>query len=120
MAHIIHLKTYWDDRWNLTVIEKSIPFDIKRVYYIYDVQAGLSRWWHRHKKTIQAAVCLQGTCTFFVDNWLKKEEFVLDKPDMCLIIHPEDWHTMSFSDKAIVMVLASEYFNPDDYIQEWY
>lgn len=120
MAHIIKLKTYTDTRGNLTVIEKVLPFEIKRVYYIYGVQAWIERWWHRHKKTIQAAVCLQGKCTFFVDNGIKKEEFIVDNPDICLIIQPEDWHTMSFSDNAIVMVLASEYFDADDYIAESY
>ena len=120
MAHIITLKTYSDMRWSLNSIEKILPFDIKRVYYMYDVHSWIGRWWHRHKKTIQAAVCLQGTCTIFVNSKGEKKEFVLDRPDMCLIINPEDRHTMDFSDKAILMVLASEYFDLDDYIAESY
>jgi hypothetical protein len=69
---------------------------------------------------MQAAVCLQGICAVFVNSKGKKEEFILDRPDMCLIINPEDRHTLKFSDKAILMVLASEYFDADDYIAESY
>lgn len=62
MAHIIDLKTFTDDRGNLTVIEKVIPFDIKRIFYIYGVDDS-TRGGHRHHKTMQAAICLQGHCT---------------------------------------------------------
>jgi dTDP-4-dehydrorhamnose 3,5-epimerase-like enzyme len=120
MAHLIDLQTFTDKRGNLTVIEKVVPFDIKRIFYIYGVDDS-KRGGHRHHKTIQAAVCIKGTCTIYNNNGTKEEVFVLDKPNKCLLINPKDWHTMyDFSEDAILMVLASEYFNADDYIFEPY
>jgi dTDP-4-dehydrorhamnose 3,5-epimerase-like enzyme len=120
MAYLIDLKTFTDKRGNLTVIEKTIPFDIKRIFYIYGVDNSL-RGGHRHHKTIQAAICLQGSCRINNDNNEKKETFVLDRPDKCLILEPKDWHTMdNFTPNAILMVLASEYFDQKDYIFEPY
>lgn len=76
---------------------------------------------HRHHKTIQAAVCIQGSCIIGNDNGLEKTEFILDKPSKCLILQPEDWHQMyQFSKDCILMVLASEYFDKNDYIFESY
>jgi dTDP-4-dehydrorhamnose 3,5-epimerase-like enzyme len=120
MAHFISLKTFTDQRGNLTVIEKVVPFDIKRIFYIYGVDDSV-RGGHRHVKTIQAAVCIQGSCTIYNDDNVTQQEFVLDSPDKCLILEPKDWHQMhSFSKDAILMVLASEYFEPSDYIYEKY
>jgi dTDP-4-dehydrorhamnose 3,5-epimerase-like enzyme len=120
MAYLIDLKTFTDKRGNLTVIEKTIPFDIKRIFYIYGVDQSV-RGGHRHKKTIQAAVCIQGSCHINNNNGTDKTEFQLDKPNKCLILEPEDWHTMDkFSPDAILMVLASEYFDQNDYIFEPY
>lgn len=120
MAHLLNLKTFTDKRGNLTVIEKTIPFDIKRIFYIYGVDAS-ERGGHRHVKTIQAAICLKGSCTIFNDNNKKQEDFVLDSPDKCLILEPADWHKMyNFTEDAMLMVLASEYFDEKDYIYEKY
>jgi len=120
MAYLIDLKTFTDKRGNLTVIEKSIPFDIKRIFYIYGVDDSV-RGGHRHHKTIQAAICLQGSCHINNNNGNKKEEFTLDSPHKCLILEPSDWHTMDrFTSDAILMVLASEYFDANDYIFEPY
>lgn len=120
MAYLINLKTFTDKRGNLTVIEKVIPFDIKRIFYIYGVDDS-KRGGHRHKKTVQAAICIKGKCRIFNDDGRKKEEFILDSPDKCLILEPSDWHEMfEFSEDAILMVLASEYFDPNDYIFEKY
>ena len=120
MAKLIDLKTFTDDRGNLTVIEKTIPFDIKRIFYIYGVDSS-QRGGHRHKKTLQGAICLKGSCEIYVNNNLKEEIFILDKPSKCLILNPEDWHTMqNFTSDAILMVLASEFFDSADYIYEKY
>lgn len=120
MAYMIDLKTFTDKRGNLTVIEKVIPFDIKRIFYIYGVDDSV-RGGHRHHKTIQAAICIQGSCTIYNDDNEKTQEFVLNSPDKCLIIETKDWHTMhGFSKDAILMVLASESFDPADYIHERY
>ena len=116
MAKLISLKTFTDDRGNLTVVERVFPFDVKRIFYIYGVDES-ERGGHRHHKTIQAAICLQGSCTIFNNNGEIHKEFILDSPDKCLILEPEDWHKMyAFSKDAILMVLASEYYAQEDYI----
>jgi len=116
MAQLIDLYTHTDQRGNLTVIEKIIPFDIKRIFYIYGVDKSV-RGGHRHKKTFQAAICIQGSCVIHNNNGVSHEEFLLDKPSKCLLIDPPDWHTMTnFSENAILMVLASTFFDPEDYI----
>jgi hypothetical protein len=120
MAHILSLKTFTDKRGNLTVIEKVIPFEIKRIFYIYGVDDSV-RGGHRHYKTIQAAICIQGSCIISNNDGNAKEEFILDSPDKCLILKPEDWHQMHhFTPNAILMVLASEYFDAGDYIYSDY
>lgn len=120
MAYLIDLKTFTDKRGNLTVIEKVVPFAIKRIFYIYGVDQSV-RGGHRHKTTIQAAICLQGSCRIFNDNGSKQDHFILDQPNKCLVLEPQDWHTMDqFTPDAILMVLASEYYQEDDYIFEPY
>jgi dTDP-4-dehydrorhamnose 3,5-epimerase-like enzyme len=120
MAELIDLKTFTDMRGNLTVIEKVLPFDIKRIFYIYGVDDSV-RGGHRHHKTVQAAICIQGSCTIHCDNGKATSDFVLDSPHKCLLLKPEDWHTMShFSSDAILMVLASEFYEYTDYIYEPY
>ena len=120
MARLIDLKTFSDKRGNLTVIEKVIPFEIKRIFYIYGVDDSI-RGGHRHHKTIQAAICIKGSCVVSNNDSVHKEDFYLDQPSKCLIIEPNDWHTMhQFTEDAILMVLASEYFDSEDYIYEEY
>jgi hypothetical protein len=120
MAYLIDLKTFTDIRGNLTVIEKTIPFEIKRIFYIYGVDSSV-RGGHRHKKTKQAAICIQGSCHIYNNDGTIESRFILDKPNKCLILDTQDWHTMdNFSRDAILMVLASEYFDHSDYIFEPY
>lgn len=122
MAKLIDLKTFSDDRGNLTVIEKVLPFEIKRVFYIYGVDKS-TRGHHRHRKTIQVAISIQGYCTIWCkrgnDQPIKK--FVLNKPSKGLLIEPTDYHWMdNFSKDCILMVFASEYYDENDYIYEKY
>lgn len=120
MANIIDLKTFTDNRGNLTVIEKVFPFDIKRIFYIYGVDNS-RRGSHRHKKTIQAAVSLKGSCSISVDDNVTQNNFILDSPSKCLMINPEDWHYMdNFTEDCILMILASEIYDESDYIYEPY
>ncbi|MCU0428813.1 MAG: FdtA/QdtA family cupin domain-containing protein [Cytophagaceae bacterium] len=120
MAYIIDLKTFTDTRGNLTVIEKTIPFDIKRIFYIYGVDKS-ERGGHRHHKTVQAAICIKGECKIYNNDSQQEEVFHLHKPNQCLILETKDWHKMfEFSEDAILMVLASEYFDAADYIYEAY
>jgi hypothetical protein len=121
MANIIDLKTFLDSRGCLTVMEKVLPFDIKRVFYIYGVDDS-RRGLHRHKATIQAAIALQGSCDIFVQNQdAPIEKYILNSPGKCLLLMPEDFHWMStFTPDCILMVFASEYYDPNDYIYEPY
>lgn len=120
MAHIINLKTFNDNRGNLTVIENEIPFSIKRIFYIYGVDDSI-RGGHRHKNTIQAAICLHGSCIVSNNNGKTKNDFELNHPLKCLIIEPEDFHTMHhFTTDAVFLVMASTAFDKNDYIYEPY
>jgi hypothetical protein len=118
MAEIIDLKTMTDSRGNLTVIEKILPFDIKRLFYIYGVDNS-ERGKHRHINTVQAAIAIQGSCR--ISNKSSKEseleEYFLNTPSKCLLINPSDFHWMDkFTKDCILMVFASEYYDPTDYI----
>ena len=117
MAKLIKLPTYNDKRGSLTVIEKVLPFDIKRVYYIYDCDGSI-RGKHMHKKNIQGVVCVNGSVNFYCQGEDKKIiKYELNHPNQCLIVEPADFHWFdSFSNNSILLVLASEYFEEDDYI----
>lgn len=120
MPKLINLETHTDKRGNLTVIEDIFPFPMKRIFYIYGVDDS-ERGGHRHHKTIQAAICLQGRCEIYCNNGTSKSHYILDAPSKCLILCPEDWHKMyNFTPNAILMVVASEIFDPNDYIFEPY
>lgn len=122
MAHLLDLKTFTDKRGKLTVIEKIIPFQILRVFYIYGVDDSI-RGNHRHNKTIQAAISIQGSCKISNKSGVGEEVevYILDSPSKCLIIQPNDFHWMdNFSENCILMVFASEYFDANDYIYEPY
>ncbi|EDZ62266.1 protein containing WxcM-like, C-terminal domain [Sulfurimonas gotlandica GD1] len=118
MAYFISLPTFSDERGSLTVIEKILPFDIKRVFYIYYMNG--QRGGHKHKKTVQALVPLNGKYKITVFDKNNEEKiYNLDSPNQCLILEPSDWHTMDgFSKNSILLVFASEYFDTDDYIYE--
>jgi dTDP-4-dehydrorhamnose 3,5-epimerase-like enzyme len=120
MAHIINIQTFKDSRGILTVLDNIVPFDIKRLFYIYSVDHS-DRGGHRHHETHQAAICIQGSCEITNNNSITTEIFTLDSPEKCLILLPEDWHVMhNFSADAILLVLASTAFDPKDYIYEPY
>jgi len=120
MAYLIDLKTHTDARGNLTVIENVLPFNIERVFYIYGVDKSV-RGGHRHHRTIQAAVCIQGECKIFNNDGRESQVFHLNTPSKCVLLEPKDWHKMyDFSKDAILMVLASEKFDQNDYIFESY
>jgi dTDP-4-dehydrorhamnose 3,5-epimerase-like enzyme len=120
MPELISLRTFTDDRGYLTVIEKILPFEIKRIFYIYGVDNSV-RGGHRHRKTVQAAICLHGSCSIYCNDSKSIFTYKLLYPYQCLMLFPNDWHSMfNFSNDAILMVLASEYFDPNDYIYEPY
>jgi hypothetical protein len=119
MATYLELPTFSDDRGSLTVLEKAVPFPINRVYYIFRA-VGL-RGGHRHKKNRQVLVSVAGSCEIFVNNGREKKNYILDSPSRGLLLDLEDWHTMDkFSAGCVLLVLASEPYDVDDYIDEPY
>ncbi|MDF2529248.1 MAG: WxcM-like protein [Gammaproteobacteria bacterium] len=121
MSNLLTLPIFKDQRGSLGVIESNLlPFDIKRVYFLCE-PSGDVRGGHRHKATIQAMVCAQGSCEVICQNAEEVKAYRLDSPDMCLIIAPEDWHTYRpLTPDTVIMVLASEHYNSNDYIDEAY
>lgn len=118
MASILELPTRTDNRGSLTVLEKVLPFELKRIYWIYDLN-NESRGKHRHKVTWQAMVCLQGKCEVIVKKYQQEECFLLEKPNEILILEPDDWHEMkSFEQSPILLVVASHFYDANDYIKE--
>jgi hypothetical protein len=108
-----------DERGCLTVIDKALPFDVKRIFFIHDVTAD--RGGHRHKKTKMAMVCLSGNVKVYVQSPSSEKTYSLDSPAQCLILDPEDWHSMhDFSESASLVVAASESYDKTDYILEKY
>ncbi len=111
-----------DDRGQLVALEeyKDIPFDIKRVYYIYDTLPGVTRGRHAHKNLEQILICVHGSCMLRLDDGFEQKEVLLDKPFEGLYISNDTWREMyDFSPDAVLMVLASEHYNEADYIRDY-
>ena len=111
-----------DDRGQLVAVEmlKDIPFEVKRVYYIYDTQPGVRRGFHAHRELEQVLICVHGSCKIHLDNGTDTAEVLLDKPSEGLYISNDMWREMyDFSDGAVLLVLASEYYNERDYIRNY-
>ena len=118
----VSFKPLGDERGSLIALEgnKSVPFDIKRVYYIFDTKEGVSRGFHAHLNLKQVAVCVTGSCRFVLDNGRQREEVVLDKSTIGLLINDLTWREMyDFSPDCVLMVLASEYYDESDYIRDY-
>lgn len=98
----------------------EIPFDVKRVYYIYGVSVGAVRGAHTHKETIQMLFCIKGTIMIALDDGKTKEKILLDKPNVGILLKPGVWHEMQdFKKDTILLVLASEKHEPRDYIRSY-
>lgn len=115
-------KHHSDRRGNLTVVEngQTLPFDVKRVYYIYDVPGGENRGSHAHKDLSQLIVALSGSFNVVLDDGKCKRTFFLNRPYQGLYVKPGIWRDLEdFSSGAVCMVLASELYDADDYIREY-
>lgn len=111
-----------DDRGSLIAIEQNdnVPFDIKRVYYIFGNKFGVRRGFHAHKNLKQVAICISGNCKFLLDNGKDKKEVLLDRPDNGLLIEDIIWREMfDFSDDCVLLVLASDHYKENDYIKDY-
>ncbi|HAQ37661.1 MAG TPA: FdtA/QdtA family cupin domain-containing protein [Saprospiraceae bacterium] len=107
---------------NITIIEgeKSIPFEVKRIYYLYDIPGGENRGGHAHKQLHQLMVAASGSFDVMLDDGNNKKIVTLNRPDYGLLIVPGIWRElMEFSSGAICLVLASEKYNINDYLRDY-
>lgn len=115
-------KHHSDRKGNLSVVENGItlPFDVKRVYYIYDVPGGESRGAHAHKELSQLIIAVSGSFKVTLDDGNAKRTFFLNRPYQGLYVKPGMWRDLEdFSSGAVCMVLASEIYMAEDYIRDY-
>ena len=121
-VNVVELDEHGDNRGTLIALEqnKNIPFEIKRVYYMFDTKPGVRRGYHAHKCLKQILVCVHGECKILLDNGHEKEIVHLDRPNKGLIVESNMWREMfDFSQDAVLMVLASELYDEEDYIRNY-
>lgn len=106
---------------NIGVIENStIPFDVKRVYYLFDIPSGSRRGGHAHKKLKQVLIAISGSFDVVLKDGKSKETITLNRPDKGLLIENNIWRELeNFSSGSVCLVLASEEFSEDDYIRNY-
>ncbi|RKS17517.1 WxcM-like protein [Flavobacterium endophyticum] len=117
---IIEIPKIEDYRGNIAVIENDVvPFDIKRVYYLFDVPSNSHRGGHAHKNLIQLLIPLSGSFDVVLNDGRENQIITLNKPDKGLLIKPTIWRELeNFSSGAVCLVIASEVYEEDDYIRE--
>jgi dTDP-4-dehydrorhamnose 3,5-epimerase-like enzyme len=111
-----------DERGSLVALEahKTVPFDVKRVYYIFGTKPGVSRGFHAHRALQQVSVCVTGKCRMVLDDGQRREEVWLDSPTKGLLIGDLVWREMhDFSPDCVLLVLASEFYDETDYIRSY-
>lgn len=119
---LIDLRKISDRRGNLTVIEgnQDIPFDVKRVYYLYDVPGGESRGAHAHKNLYQLIIAANGSFTVTLNDGKHKKAYNLNRSYYGLFVVPGIWRVLDdFSSGAVLLCLASEHYIEDDYIRNY-
>ncbi len=111
-----------DERGQLIALEeyKDIPFAIKRVYFMYDTVEGVVRGKHAHKSLEQILVCIHGSCKVLLNDGKERKVVPLEKPYEGLYVANNIWREMyDFSEDAVLMVLASDFYNEEDYIRDY-
>lgn len=111
-----------DERGILIALEenRNIPFTIRRCYFMYNTQPGISRGFHAHKTLKQVLICVRGSCKISLDNGTEKATVVLDRPNRGLYLSSDIWRVMhDFSDDAVLMVLADQLYDESDYIRDY-
>ena len=118
---IINIPKIEDYRGNIGVIEKeTIPFEIKRVYYLFDVPSSASRGGHAHKEQTAFLVALSGSFDVLLDDGNEKKTVTLNKPDKGLLINTKIWRELdNFSSGAVCLVISSGEFDEEDYIRDY-
>ena len=119
---IVELDKHHHTKGNITVVEnnQTIPFDVQRIYYLYDIPGGESRGGHAHKELRQLIVAASGSFTVTLDDGKVRRSFVLNRPYQGLLVIPGIWRTLDdFSSGAVCLVLASHAYDEDDYIRDY-
>ena len=122
IGKLIDLPKIVDPRGNLTVAEglKNVPFDIKRVYWLYDIPAGEGRGGHAHKQIKELLIAVSGSFHVTLDNGKEKQTYLLNHPYQALLIDTGIWRTLDdFSSGAVCGVLASDWYEEEDYIYDY-
>lgn len=115
-------KHHSDRKGNLTVVEngETLPFDVKRIYYLYDVPGGENRGSHAHKTLSQLIIAASGSFRITLNDGKVKRSFYLNRPYQGLYVKPGIWRDLEdFSSGAVCMVLASEVYQMEDYIRDY-
>ncbi len=121
-CNLLYLNQIGDRNGHITAIEnnKEIPFDIKRIFYLYDIPGGESRGAHAHKECHQFLVAASGSFEVLLDDGKTKRQVMLNKPDLGLHIPPGIWASeINFSSGSICLVLASHEYDEIDYIRKY-
>lgn len=118
----IDFQVLGDERGSLVAIEqnKLIPFEIKRIYYLYNTGEGVSRGYHAHQNLKQVAICVSGKCKMVLDNGVDRQEVWLDCPTKGILIESMIWREMhDFSPDCVLLVIASQPYDESDYIRDY-
>lgn len=115
----LNLPTFTDTRGNLTVLERVLPFEVERIYWIYGAD-GEVRGGHRHTYTRQALIAMNGVVSIYMNDGISQETIELTCPNQCLLVDPKDWHTMTFGSNSILMVMSSHPYDRNEYIDTPY
>ena len=121
-CRIVTLDVRGDERGLLIPVEvgRAIPFDIKRVYTVFDTKPGVRRGFHAHHQLQQVAIAVKGSCNMVLDDGRTRTTVALDRPDVALTLPPMVWHEMEdFSDDCVLLVLADEVYDEKDYIRDY-
>ncbi|MGD8353908.1 MAG: FdtA/QdtA family cupin domain-containing protein [Pseudomonadota bacterium] len=119
---IIDLPRISDERGNLSFVEngKHIPFDIKRIYYLYDVPGGFERGAHAHRNLEQLIIAMSGSFDVILDDGFEKKRFGLSRSYYGLYVCPMIWRELvNFSSGAVCLVLASDFYDEEDYFRDY-
>jgi dTDP-4-dehydrorhamnose 3,5-epimerase-like enzyme len=121
-CRIVDFPKVTDYRGNLSFIEENnqIPFQIKRVYYLYDVPSGATRGGHAHRALHQVVIALSGSFDIILDDGIRKRSFFLNRPHYGLYIPPKVWRELeNFSSNSVALSLVSEVYDESDYVRDY-
>ena len=122
LLKIIEFPSIIDERGSLVSIEEttSVPFNIKRVYYLFGTKESTTRGLHAHKVLKQVLLCVKGSCSVTLDDGKVRESLRLNSPNQGLLVGELTWREMSdFSKDCVLVVLASEFYDESDYIRDY-